>query len=214
MKRNQIPDTSNQFRRESGFSLVEVMIVQFTLVILLASVYWLWNTILQASSQSQQGMRFMSEMTSDLRVMTDHIREARDGEDGAYPLFLAEDDEVGIYVDIDGDLNTERVRYFLDGAELKRGVVTASGDPPTYNLDNEVITVVGVNIRNGVEPVFYYYNQAWPGDTVNNPLTLGNRLLHTRYVEALLRVGLDDDLGGKQETLSTSVQLRNLKENY
>jgi len=198
----------------AGFTLVEILVAQLLLVIVLSLTYWLWQTFMQTASTSYTGLRNISLLMADLRVMTNHLREARDGEDGSYPLVIANDQEVAIFSDIDGDLVTERVRYFLEGTEMKRGVVEPTGDPPGYQLSNEQITIIGERIMVGTAPIFTYYNESWPGEVESNPLPIGNRLLNTRYIEVSLVVGQSEVDGWQPAEVTTGVHLRNLKQNY
>ncbi len=198
----------------SGFTLVEILVAQTLLVILISFVYYFWQNTLSTTQSSIVSTQNTQSLSGYLRIITDHIREARDGEDGSYPLFLADDQEIGIFSDIDNDGSTERVRYFLDGTQLKRGVVESSGDPPLYNLGNETVTVIGDTVTNGIVPVFTYYNRDWPGDTTNNPLDPGERLLYTRYITMSLQVGEVSDTGPDPVMLETAVLMRNFKDNY
>jgi hypothetical protein len=59
----------------------------------------------------------ISEARRGIETMVKEIREAREGENGAYPLEFAGDKELIFYSDIDNDGETERVRYFLGEIE-------------------------------------------------------------------------------------------------
>src|SRR3990167_3437860 len=95
---------------------------------------------------------------------------SRAGDNGSYPLEIAGDWEIIFYSDIDYDGNAERVRYFLADSTLTKGIIEPTGFPITSPAGNEFVKIISENVRNGIEPVFYYYNSNWPLDKVNNPL--------------------------------------------
>lgn len=205
---NKHPDYS------SGFMLIEIVIATFMIGVVMVFSYAWWNLALKEYVMGMGTINNVEQAQRSLRALTDVIREARDGEDGAYPLSLADDQELIIYSDMNGDLRSDRVRYFLEGVTLKRGIVEAQGDPATYNLGSEKVTVLADKVTNGAQPVFYYYNADWPGDTANNPLPLGARLLPTRYIEVKLTVDQGGDTGPDPLSLQVGVQMRNLKDDY
>lgn len=205
----------NTHKRDiSGFMLIEIVMATFMIGAVMALGYAWWNLTLREYLLGMGTINNVEQAQRSLRAMTDVVREARDGEDGAYPLSLADDQELIVYADMNGDLKTDRVRYFLDSGTLKRGIVQAEGDPAIYNLGAETVTVMAEKVTNGTEPVFYYYNNNWPGDTTANPLPLGARLLPTRYIEVKLTVDQGGQTGPEPVTMQVGVQLRNLKDDY
>lgn len=76
-------------------------------------------TIYRTHSYQWQQALAISEARRGIETMIKEIREAREGENGAYPVELAGDKEFIFYSDIDNDSKTERVRYFLGKIEEK-----------------------------------------------------------------------------------------------
>jgi len=96
-----------------SFTLIEtlVVIVVFSLVLgalssLVVAGYKNYQHIWQQSLA-------VDEARHGIEVMVKEIREARQGDDGSYPIALAADKEFIFFSDIDKDGETERVRYFL-----------------------------------------------------------------------------------------------------
>lgn len=141
------------------------------------------------------------------------IRNARAADNGAYTLDTVGDQELILYSNIDNDPQTERVRYFLDGTELKRGVIEPTGFPVDYPTGNEVVKILGEHIQNGSDPIFFYYNSDWPTDTVNNPLGTSGRLSDTRFIQISVKVNANPDRTESDFVLAPFAQLRNLKDN-
>jgi len=74
-------------------------------------------------------------------------------------------------------------------------------------------TILSSHVRNGSNPVFYYYNGDWPGDVLNNPIPAGTRLLETRLVTIQLSIDLTENYAAGEFTASSSASIRNLKSN-
>jgi hypothetical protein len=145
--------------------------------------------------------------------MVRELREARYGDDGSYILSDAQDQEIIFYSDIDTDNSTEKVRYYLNGTSLMKGVTESSGDPPSYGGAIEVTTLLSPYVRNGATPIFKYFNGDYPGDAVNNPLPTPSRLTDTKMVQVRLLVNVNVFLAPDSLEVISNVQIRNLKTN-
>ena len=198
---------------KQGFSLLEVImaIFVFSLIIVALSLFILKSY--RANYFIFEQIAAIEEARKGIETMVKEIREAREGEDGSYPIIQAGDSQFIFYSDINKDASVERVRYFLDGTTLKKGVVEPSGDPLQYVLSNEVVTALSAYIRNDAFPVFTYYNGDWPGDTVNNPLPTLTRLTDTKLMHVYLKVNVDPNRPPNDFELESDSQVRNLKTN-
>jgi type II secretory pathway pseudopilin PulG len=198
---------------QSGVTLVELMIVMVFLAIVMTSGMFFWRMISENYQIALQGTQNVIEVNDSLRKMVNELREARDGEAGSYLLLEANDNEITFFSDVDGDLLTERVRYYIEDQELRRGVVEPEGLPAVYDEGTETVRTIADQVDLQGLPFLTYYNQQWPGDEVNNPLSISNRLVDTRYVEVRLRLAWRDQVGVKPITLVQGVFLRNAKTN-
>jgi len=207
----RIPVTRCQGAR--GFTLVELVVGTFIFSIVVAIAAAFFVTFFRNYDFSFDQGRTVSETNRAFRDITEELREVRTSEDGAYALVTADDQEIGFYADIDNDGRVERVRYFLDGEVFNKGVIEPDVPPTVYDEADEQVQVISEFVKNGVDPVFYYYNGDWPGDEVNNPLDPTGRLLETRVVRVEMKINTAE---GQQEDfeLGTQVMLRNLKDNY
>jgi hypothetical protein len=133
--------------------------------------------------------------------------------DGAYPLAILEDNQLAFYADSDEDGLVERRRYFVEGSSLKRGIVQPTGDPPSYNMNEEQVSIIFDTLNIQELPMFVYYNGDWPTDQANNPLGYWTRSLETRLIRIV--VPLSSQYGSETfvYTSSTMVHIRNLKSN-
>jgi len=199
--------------RKKGFSLIEsiIMIFIFGLVMVMAGVFIVYTY--RSYNYTFEQIGAINEARRGIEIMVKEIREARYGDDGSYPIKEAGDFQFIFFSDIDKDNATERVRYFLDGTNLKKGIIEPSGDPPQYLLPGEVVSVLSSYARNASMPVFTYYNGDWPSDIVNNPLPTLTRLTDTKLMHVYLKINIDPNRPPDNFELESDAQIRNLKTN-
>jgi hypothetical protein len=96
-----------------SFTLIETLVTIFIFLLLLGgTIAMIFNLYQTHSFQWQQSLA-IAEAKRGVELMVKEIREAREGENGAFAIEKAGDKEFIFYSDVDGDGKTERVRYFL-----------------------------------------------------------------------------------------------------
>lgn len=202
------------FNLSKSFSLIEAIVTIFIFILSIGLLTAFIINIYRAYSYNFEQIQAINEARKGIETMVKEIREAKYGDDGSYPIQEAGDFQFIFYSDIDKDLATERVRYFLEGTDFKKGVVKPTGDPPQYVLTNETITILSTNVRNAVPgPIFTYYNGDWSNDTVNNPLPTLTRLTETKLMHVYLKVNVNPNRPPDDFELESDAQIRNLKTN-
>jgi len=196
-----------------GFTLLEVIIAAFlfsTIVALVAgfSAYFFKNY----SFSVEEGQQVDLAKTG-ITEMIREIRKAQIGADGAWPLIQTDDNTLIFYADTNGDGNTDKIRYFLNGTNLNRGVTAPTLPPVTYPSQNEVVATLASNVVSTGSAIFKYYNGNWPADTVNNPLIASQRILNTRFIEVNLTISQSTNFGAAPFQISSGVAIRSMKDN-
>lgn len=196
-----------------GFTLVEVIVASFLFVLISAgtavfAVYYLKNYTFSFEENQAVG-----QAQTTITSMVRNIREARFAEDGAWAILQADDNNFIFYSDVTNDGRPDRVRYFLDGTDLKKGVIEPTTVPVTYPIASEKIYIIASNIYNQSIPIFRYYNGNWPSDTTNNPLAINQRILNTRLVRIYIRININSNTGSLPFEMTEDVQIRSLKDN-
>ena len=199
--------------RSSGFTLIEVVVSIGVAMLVLAAFIGIQILVRQSFLFTFNSSVTINQANGGVQQVVRGLREARSAENGSFVLDIVNDQDLAFYTDSDQDGQTERLRFFLDGTELKRGIIEPIGFPITYPVENETIVVMTEYVQNNTSPVFYYYNDDWPQDTTNNPLAVGSRLSDTRFIQIDLRVNADPSRQEAEYSLSPYVQLRNLKDN-
>ena len=147
-----------------------------------------------------------------LRTMAREIRTASSSNLGTYTIATASPQTFIFYSDIDDDGLKERIRYFLDDTDLKKGVIKPSGNPLVYDPASEIIVSVLVqNVKNDSQNIFDYYDTNYDGTT--DPLSEPINLISVRLVKITIIIDADENRAPVAKTFTSQVSLRNLKDN-
>lgn len=143
------------------------------------------------------------------------LRGVQQSENGSYPIVTADDFDLTLYADIDDDGVIERVHYFLDqpNDQLKVGVTDpdTSVQPATYPAGDTTVTVMTNYVVNESDnPIFSYYNDDYPGDTINNPLATPANVGNIQLIKVHLLVNINPVHAPDNINIESFVDLRNL----
>jgi hypothetical protein len=191
-----------------GFSIIEVIIGIVILGIIGMAIWSFQRDIFSLNSIISGDIVVEEEMRLIFKTITAEIRSASPSSLGAYPIAEATSTSFTFYCDIDDDGLKERIRYFLDGEILKKGVLKPSGNPLSYNQTDEKISQVVHNVANDSTPIFSYYDANYDGFTP--PLTEPVNILSVRLVK--ITVIINRNSSGFL-TFTTQASMRNLKDN-
>jgi hypothetical protein len=204
-----------QRKKLKGLTLVEMLVAIFIMALgmigftLLLSSSWKTNKfIIETGVSAVKVNRASTEIINNLR-------KVRQADNGDYPVESADDFDIEVYLDIDGDGVTERVHYWLDSVNdyLMRGVREPSAaNPPTYAAGDGTTSIIANYVVNeATEPLFYYYNENYPGDIVNNPLPTPSDIQDIRLVRVLIRMNIDPIKAPNNINIESFADLRNLE---
>lgn len=195
---------------KKGFSLIEIIVV-IGIFSLVGLAVWNWqqdvfslNVILTGRLTSQENLKKM------IKNFVAEVRSAQPSATGAYLLEKVEEDHFIFFTDLNGDGKTERVRYFLENQTIKKGTTKASGQPPTYNPNNEVIINLVTDVIN--QEIFTYFDRNFDGSTP--PLTQPVDILEVRLIRTTVTVDEKIERTPLPITKTSQVSIRNLKDNF
>ena len=115
------------------------------------------------------------------------------------------------YSNVDDDSFKERVRYFLDGTTLKKGIIKPSGTPLTYNPADEAVSELIHGVANATTSIFSYYDKNYDG--TNQALIEPIDIATVRLVKITIVTDKDPQTPPGPMTLTTQISIRNLKDN-
>lgn len=200
-------------KKFSGATVLEVVVavgifsmVVFSMTAILFSSFKMRDVIWEQLSTQNEGRRIVQDFVNELR-------SANYSSIGAYPLESASTSSIVFYSNIDTDSWRERVRYFLSGTTLSKGITKPTSTPLRYaTTTDEVITEIVHDIANGTStPVFYYYGQDYAG--TSTPMTYPVDVSDVRVVGIKLTLEENPRLSPAPFTIETKASIRNLKSN-
>lgn len=197
---------------KKGFTLVETLIALFifslaTIVVgNFARDIFFYNSIAQSELDVEySGRKILNPIISE-------IRSATLSSVGAYPVESVATSSFVFFSNIDSDNKKERVRYFLEGTNLKKGVIKPTGTVSLiYVSANEVVTTIIPDVRNGTTSLFSFYDTNYTGSST--PLTYPINIPNVRFVKISLILDKDVNRLPGPVTVTTQVAIRNLKDN-
>ena len=193
-----------------GFTLIELLVVMVLLSLIGLAFLGLQYIFTQNQVTAWENYLNIDEANRIISEMVREVRNAQESDRGDYPLVSLNDQELIFYSDFDFDSDVERIRYTLAGSSFSKGIIEPIGSPIDYPLASEQVVVLTTNVRNGVNPVFFYYNEDWPIDTVNNPLIPADRLSDTRLIKINLRFNPDESDSSSDYILESDAKIRNI----
>lgn len=192
---------------QNGFTLLEILVsvAIFVTLVSVATTFFI-NGYKISNFGSELDLQAKHARDS-LEILTKEIREAATSDRGDYLIEDAQAQNLTFYSDIDGDNSTERIRYFLNGTDLNKGVIDPNGTPAQYLVSNEVVTTIASYLNNGATAIFTYF------DGNNNQLALPVDKNRIRLVHIYLKVDIIPGKSPQSYDSETDVQIRNLKDN-
>ncbi len=194
-----------------GMTILEVVISIAIFSLIMGVIGTFARDLFYYNSIFSGGLTSYDEARKVLQPIASEIRSASASSLGSYSIEKTANTEFIFFTDIDNNGSKERIRYFLSGNIIKRGVIIPSGSPLQYLSANETITDIVHGVSNGLTPIFTYYNASYNGVTA--PLTQPVSVVDVRLVKILFILDADPNRPPAPVTVTTQVSLRNLKDN-
>jgi type II secretory pathway pseudopilin PulG len=191
-----------------GFTLIETLfgVAIFVLIALALTLFsrnvWVYNSFVS------EGLTGTDAARQILKTMVSEIRTASVASNGAYAIDQANVSSFIFYSDIDNDNLREKVRYFLVGTTLQKGVIKPTGSPLTYNSADEKISILASDTTS---LAFDYFNKNYDGTSA--ALTFPINIPDVRLIKITVTLDKDPNRAPLPATFSTQVSIRNLKDN-
>ncbi|MCK4781785.1 prepilin-type N-terminal cleavage/methylation domain-containing protein [Candidatus Parcubacteria bacterium] len=190
-----------------AFTLIETLVVIFVFAITMGALTGFITRGYRVQSYSFQQSQAIEEAKRGVEIMVKEIREARTAEDGSYVVYNAGNNEFCFFSDIDKDLAIEKVRYFLDGSDFKKGIIepVVVEGIATYSTstDDEAVSILSQYVRNGPS-IFKYFDIN--GEELPSPA----RRRDTRVMRFFLLINVDPNRPPSDFELESDVEIRNL----
>lgn len=198
-------------KKSQGMTLIEVTTASTILVLISGvAVIALIRTFSINKDTIERGLN-NSTLQISISNFTKNIREARQSDAGGYLIFSGNDFDLRFFSDIDNDLVTEKIHYFLEDGCFKLGISNPSGFPAQYPVEDEIIRTIGGNIMNeNNQPIFYYYDGENLSDLEDNPLATPIIPDEVSLIKLHLITNVNPDQNPTNMELETLVRPRNV----
>lgn len=192
---------------------MEVLVSIGIFVLLSVSVVAIFTYSLKSNKIIWEQLSTQNEGRKIIQDFVNEIRSATYSSIGAYPLDTVSTTEIIFYSNIDADSSRERIRYFLSGTSLKKGITKPTSTPLIYDTNYEVITnMVNDLMEITSTPIFTYYNQNY-GYTSSTPLSQPVSVMDVRVVGINLTLEEDPTASPVPFRVESKAEIRNLKSN-
>ena len=158
--------TRLRLSRESGFTLVELLVAMVVASVIVAAVVTTLLTLTDSFDTQQINMVNQDDARTAIDQICRYIRAATSSADNtttqSNSIATAQPSNIEFYVDVHGDGVAEKVRYYLNGTNLcmqtaQPNLVTSPTPHYVYPAYQTNFTVVQAGVANGSAPLFTYY---------------------------------------------------------
>lgn len=200
-------------KNKKGITLIETLVAIAIFVLSMEGVTLLFLKNWQARSFIMEEGQSTLIVSRAMNEITGNLRKIQQSDSGEFPIKSGDEFDLVVFFDIDRDNVIEKVHYFLENQELKEGIAKPSGNPATYSENDESVRVIAKNIVNTIDdPVFYYFNKNYPGDSANNPLATPVSVIDVRLIKIHLMINIDPVRAPNNVNLESFAQLRNIND--
>lgn len=197
---------------KKGFTLVETVVSIWIVLLIGLAIANFGRDIFSYNSSLQNSLTVQLDARKVLRTLIAELRSSSSSSLGSYPIDTAGTSTLIFYSNPDTDNLKERLRYFLQGNTLVRGVIQPTGNPLVYDTNTETFETIIRDIINGTStPIFTYYDENYTG--TSSPLTQPVNISSIRMVKITVIVDRDPNRSPTPITITTQGTLRNLKDN-
>ena len=188
-----------------AISIMVIAIMGFTLLFIRS---WRTNSYVIEMGQSSFAV------SQSMSTMVSYLRKVRQGDDGSYPIVSAGDNDLVVYSDYNKDGVTERLHFYLQNSQIKLGITSPTGGmPKSYPAgDQSTVILAGSIVNTDSDHLFYYYNNNYPADVVNNPVATPASVANVRLIKIFLKINVDPNRAPDNIQTESFVELRNLND--
>ncbi len=199
------------FYKNKGMTLVEIVVVVAIFGLIMLAVFELGSSIFSFNRVAQDNLFAQSSARKVLKVMISELRSVSPSSLGAYPISSVGTSTITFFSNIDTDDYKERIRYFVQGNSLMKGVIKPSGNPLVYNNVDEEVSLLIDYFANGSTPMFEYFDEDYSG--TSTPLVDPVQATSVRLVKIYIVIDKDANKNPGPIFVTSQVSLRNLKNN-
>ncbi len=185
--------------KKHAFTLIEILVAMAITSIIILIFNQFLITGFKSTTFNMEQEEAISEARNGLDVITKEIRGANSSDNGSYAISEISTSSFVFYNDINKDSKREKIRYYLDGYDLKKEV-TQPGIDNSY-MSTSTVSVLSKYINNRGADIFKYYD----GSNVET-----NSIDRIKLISITLYVNVTPERAPDDYILETDVTFRNL----
>jgi prepilin-type N-terminal cleavage/methylation domain-containing protein len=191
-----------------GLTIIELMVAIsiFTVFVIAASDFIVRG--LQSNVFGYEQEDAVANARRAAGVMVEELRRAANSAKGDYMFDTVATGTIIFYADTDDDGLTERIRYFADGINLKKGSIAPTGTPLAYNQADEKINTFAIYLNNQSMSIFNYFDTN--NAAIANPAANKTKI---RLIRTTLKINVTPERAPADYFYNADIQIRNLKDN-
>lgn len=194
-----------------GLSLIEIVVWIGIFSILGTLVTSLFLTSFRSHRVVWDQLNAQNDGRRTVAQFITDVRKAEESSLGAYPIALASSTELIFYANVDSDSLRERVHYWLDNNIIYRGIIHPSGNPLSYEQQEQTEIIARDIVNTPQEPLFSYYNESFAG--TSTPMQAPFAVSDIRIIKIQLEMERDPDQSPVPFHIEGLAHIRNVKEN-
>ena len=197
----------NKSFSRAGFTLIEILIAMSIFGVIIAGMVYFALDISQLQIFLGESLESEEDIKQVLEIMIPEIRSMAASSNGSYPVVSASSSSFTFFSDINSDGLVEKIRYFLDNKDFKKGLIVPTLNPVTYDPTTEkIVTVVSDVISANI---FYYYDGAYDGSQPS--LSVPVDISQIRLIKIVLIVDKNPLALPLPIKINTFIDIRNLR---
>lgn len=198
---------------KNGFTLLEAVVALGVFGLVITSVAYLITDGLRYNRIIWDQLQGQTDVRKVLQEVVDDARRAEQSSTGAYTIENAGEYDLRFYANIDNDGYREKVHFWIEGTDFKKGVIKPAGMPLAYSPANEQVVILARNVTNipGNKPLFKYYNESYAGS--GSSLAQPVEPTNVRVIRVYLEIDKDPGKSPVVVKGESVVEVRNLKTN-
>jgi len=200
------------YKNHKGFTLLEALIAMGIALFLVLGAAALLSYSFKYNGVIWDQLEAQNDGRKVLQNIIDLVRRAEESNIGGFPIESATTSSLVFFANTDSDADRERVRFFLSGKILSRGIIQPSGNPPRYTGTEDLVEMAH-NVANVSEKInlFEYFGENYAGTSTPMGLPVDPTLI--RVVKINVELEKDPTRSPVPFHAESMVQIRNLKAN-
>jgi len=194
-----------------GVTLIELLLTIAIGIVIALVLSNFQADIFTLQMTTRDSLSVQHDVRTFLKTIVAELRSAQSSDVGGYTIEAAGTNTLVFYTDRDNDGARERVRYFIEADNLRRGVTVSSGAPPVYILGSEQVTTVVASLIDTALPIFSYYGAGYAPTAV--PLSEPVDVSRVRLVKIQVSADVNPNRSPGIISGTSEVSIRNLKDN-